>query len=83
MQANKKITKKGSVIIPKTLRAETGLHPGVAVEVIASETSIIIQPIVPVCRICGNADSVVEVAGMKICRNCAEEIAKKAGVIND
>jgi len=35
----------GRVIIPKSLRDELGLHPGVALEICASDGTLVIEPI--------------------------------------
>lgn len=76
MMISKKITKSGGITIPKTVRAEAGVHPGNAVDVRTDGDSIVITPHVPTCKFCGSVDDVKSVIGIEICRKCAEEIAK-------
>lgn len=73
---SKKITKSGGITIPKTVRADVGIHPGTAVDVRTEGNSLVITPHVPTCRFCGCVEAVETVLGIEICCECAEEIAK-------
>lgn len=74
MQASKKITKGGGITIPRGMRHETGILPGVPVDVTADETGIHIVKHVPACFHCGSVDAVKTVCGVEICKQCAEKI---------
>lgn len=74
MQAVKKITRGGGITIPRRIRQETGLLPGVAVDIAADEAGIHIIKHVPACFFCGDADGVKTVRGIEICGKCAGAI---------
>ncbi len=76
---SKKITQKGSITIPKTIRTEAGLFPGNAVDIIVCEDSkgIYITPHVQTCKFCGSVENVTSVLGTEICHKCAGKIAKE------
>lgn len=52
MQASKKVTKGGGVTIPRGIRQETGILPGVPVDITTNEDGIHIQKHVPACFHC-------------------------------
>lgn len=79
MQTTKKVTKGGGITIPRGFRQETGILPGVPVDVTSDEAGIHIVKHVPACCHCGSVDDVKSVLGMEICRNCAGEIAEVFG----
>ena len=58
MQASKKVTKGGGVTIPRGIRQETGILPGVPVDITTNEDGIHIQKHVPACFHCGTVDDV-------------------------
>lgn len=74
MQTSKKITKNGGITIPKVMRVESGIHPGVGVDVKQDGDSIIITPHVNVCRFCSSPQNVKSVMGIDICPDCAAKI---------
>lgn len=76
MQANKKITKGGGITIPRSIRQETGMLPGVPVEVVSDGKGIRIAKHIPACFHCGTVDDVRLACGVEICRNCAGKIAE-------
>lgn len=76
MQMSKKVTKGGGITIPRILRQETGILPGVPVDVTADEAGIHIAKHVPACRFCGTVEDVAAVCGMEVCRTCAGKIAE-------
>lgn len=76
MQANKKITKSGGITIPRGIRQETGILPGVPVEVVSDGKGIHIVKHIPACFHCGTVDDVKLVCGVEICRKCAGKIAE-------
>ena len=51
MQMSKKVTKGGGITIPRILRQETGILPGVPVDVTADAAGIHIVKHVPACRL--------------------------------
>lgn len=76
MQTSKRITKSGGITIPRGMREETGIRPGVPVDVVADGEGIHIMKHVPVCRFCGSVDDVAAACGIKICRECAGKIGE-------
>lgn len=74
MQTSKKITRGGSITLPRGMRQETGILPGVPVDVMSDEAGIHISKHVPACFHCGNVDDVKAVCGVEICRECAGKI---------
>ena len=72
----RRIGKQGTVSLPKSVRAEAGLHPGMAVEIVAKESSLVITPTYAHCFLCGSARDVQTVGGVNICRECAEKIVE-------
>lgn len=79
MQISKKITKGGGLTIPRGMRQETGILPGVPVDVVADGTGIHIVKHVPACRFCGSVDDVAEACGTEVCRKCAGKITEVFG----
>lgn len=73
----KKISKSGSVHLPKELRSEIGMPTGCAVDISTDGESVTICKHIPVCRFCGSAEYVLNVLGIEICRCCAEKIKAK------
>ena len=74
MQASKKITRGGCITIPRMMRQETGLLPGVPVDMVTDEAGIHIVKHVPACFYCGEVDTVKTVCGIEICQKCAGTI---------
>jgi transcriptional pleiotropic regulator of transition state genes len=73
-QTSKIITKGGGITIPRGMRQETGILPGVPVDVVTYKDGIHIVKHIPVCRFCGNTEDVAAVCGIEICRECAGKI---------
>lgn len=77
MTRQKKMTSKGSLTIPKDLRADAGLVPGMAVDLEHRPDGVLIKKHVPVCRFCGSTEEVITVTAMMkidLCRSCGEKI---------
>lgn len=74
MQMKKKVTKGGGITIPRGIRKETGILPGVPVDIRTDEEGIHISKHVPACFHCGTVDNVKTVLGLEICPACAVEI---------
>ena len=72
----KKVTKSGGITIPRVLRQESGLFPGVPVDISAGENGILISKHIPACCCCGTVEEVQIVCDLEICRNCAGKIAE-------
>lgn len=79
MQTSKRITKGGGITIPRGMRQETGILPGVPVDVVTDGDGIHISKHVPACFHCGRVDGVKEACGVEICRECAGKIAEVFG----
>lgn len=74
MQVSKKVTKSGGVTIPRGIRQETGILPGVPVDIKTDGDGIHIQKHVPACFHCGTVEDVQMVCGIEVCRECAVKI---------
>lgn len=79
MIKTKKVTKSGSITLPKELRTETGIYPQTVVDIETKGTEITIKPHVPTCRFCGSAKWIVKVdslCGLEICKSCIAKIVQ-------
>ena len=74
MQMKKKITKGGGITLPRGIRQETGILPGVPVDIVSDEDGIHISKHVPSCFHCGSVEDVKTVCNIEICRKCAVKI---------
>lgn len=74
MQTSKKVTRSGGITIPRAVRQETGILPGVPVDIMTDEDGIHISKHIPACFYCGSVDEVKTVCGIEICRECAGKI---------
>jgi transcriptional pleiotropic regulator of transition state genes len=74
MQASKVITKSGGITFPRGMRQETGILPGVPVDIRTDEDGVHISKHVPACFHCGTVEDVKEVLGLEICPACAAKI---------
>ena len=72
----KKITKMGGITLPRQVRQETGLLPGVPVDMVADRDGVYLSKHVPACFSCGSVEDVMQVLGIEICRACAEKIRR-------
>lgn len=70
----KKIAKSGAITLPRQIRQETGLLPGVPVDIVADKDGMYIAKHVPACFSCGTVKDVFEALGLEICQTCAEKI---------
>lgn len=76
MQTSKKVTRSGGITIPRAVRQETGILPGVPVDIMTDEVGIHIFKHVPACFHCGTIDNVKTVCGIEICESCAGKITE-------
>lgn len=74
MQTSKKVTKSGGITIPRAFRQDTGILPGVPVDIVTDEEGIHITKHVPACFHCGTVDDVKTVCGIEICRSCSAKV---------
>lgn len=72
----KRITKAGSITIPRVLREETGILPGVVVDVKEDEDGIHIKKRFLTCHFCGSVDEVKSIHKIEICKICAKKIVE-------
>jgi len=79
MQTSKRVTKGGSVTIPRGMRQETGILPGVPVDVMTDEQGIHIMKHVSTCFHCGRVDGVRTALDLEICPECAVKIVEVFG----
>ena len=75
----KKIAKSGSLTLPRQIRQETGLLPGVPVDIVADKGGVYIAKHVPACMFCGSVEGVNEVLEIEICQDCAGKIMEVCG----
>lgn len=79
MQVSKKVTKGGGITLPRVMRQETGILPGVPVDMVTDADGIHIRKHVPACFHCGTVDNVKEAFGIEICSDCAVKILEVFG----
>ena len=65
MTVSKRVAKSGAVTLPRQLRQETGILPGVPVDIEADEDGVHIRKHVPTCHFCGTVDDVKTVCGIE------------------
>lgn len=75
----KKVAKSGAITLPRGIRQETGILPGVPVDIETDSEGIHIHKHVPACFHCGTVDEVAEVLGLEVCRKCAALIKEVFG----
>lgn len=73
---SKKVTKSGSITLPKQLRTGLGIFSGNAVDIEQRGEEIVIKKHTQTCHFCGNAENVKNVMGIDICCDCAAKIHK-------
>ena len=72
---SKKLTSKAGITIPKSVRADLGWQPGMAVDLLESEDgALIIRPHVDLCRFCGTHEDVHKYRDVCVCSECAEKM---------
>lgn len=75
---SRKITKSGSLSIPRRIQHDTGIRAGVPVDILPQEDgSLMVTKHTPVCYICGGADNTVEHSGYCLCRECLTKMVKE------
>lgn len=74
----KRLNKQSGLTIPKDIRAQAGFFPGMAVDVSVDEQQqVIVRQHIPTCQLCGSITEVRSVAGITICKSCAQTIIAK------
>lgn len=74
----KKITKSGGITLPRQMRQELGLLPGVALEIsLEADGSLRLCKHTPSCHLCGSADDVKTCKGLTLCRKCSEAFSQE------
>ncbi len=75
MKKTLKITKRGSITLPKDMRCKAGIMPGQAIDIsINDDNSIAVHKHSPSCFICGGYENIVAFKNFEICENCRKEI---------
>lgn len=68
----KKITKSGGITLPRQIRQELGMLPGVVLEISPAEDgSLLLRKHTPCCHLCGSAEDVKTYKGLTLCWKCA------------
>ncbi|MBE7018628.1 MAG: AbrB/MazE/SpoVT family DNA-binding domain-containing protein [Ruminococcaceae bacterium] len=69
----------GRIVLPKAIRKQFGLAEcDDYVEIFTEENSILLKKYERSCVICGKSEGLVQIRDKKICRECVEEILRKA-----
>ncbi len=72
---SKKLTSKAGITVPKSIRADLGWKPGMAVDMIPLEDgSLKIRPHIDQCRFCGTHESVKRYKDICLCPECAAKM---------
>lgn len=72
----RRIGKQGAITLPKILRVEAGLHPGMAVNITVESGAVSITAAHKCCALCGSPEDVRSAAGINVCMSCAREITE-------
>jgi transcriptional pleiotropic regulator of transition state genes len=64
----------GRIVLPKDLRRTMNIGSNAPMEILVHEESIILKKYEPECIFCGNAESVQDFKGKKVCMDCAREL---------
>lgn len=78
MIKHKKLTSKAGITLPKDMRHDAGMAPGMAVDMITTDEGILIRKHVPTCNICGSTEKIIAYAGFEICAECAKYLYEEA-----
>ena len=74
----KKITKSGGITLPRQIRQELGMLPGVALEIRPeADGSLRLCKHAPSCHLCGSAEEVTTHKGLTLCRECAASFSRE------
>ena len=77
MLNRKKISKTGSISIPKLIRSKQGITKETILEVNAMENGdILLKKITPSCFICGSIERSVKLGEKTICTECIRKAIK-------
>ena len=69
----------GRIVLPKAIRKQFGLAEcDDYVEIFTEEHSILLKKYERSCVICGQSEGLMQIKDKKICRECVEEIIRKA-----
>ena len=66
----------GRIVIPIELRRTLNIEEGNSLEIFTDGDNIVLRKYQPGCFICDSLKDVHTVDGVKICKSCAEKIAK-------
>lgn len=84
MERHKKVNSKGGLTIPKELRAEMGLFPGQAVDlVVDGEDTLTLRKHIKTCRFCGTPQEVITIMGIDTCDTCSRELVDAIREVHD
>lgn len=64
----------GRVALPKELRDIRGIKAGDPVAIYVDGNVICLEKHVPGCTLCGSTEQLLEVEGVKICRDCGTKV---------
>lgn len=73
----RRIDDLGRVVIPKELRTIRGIKEGDPVAIYVDGDAICLEKHTPGCTLCGSTEQLMDVDGIKICRDCGVKVVDK------
>lgn len=72
----RKIDKLGRLVLPKPYRDYLKFKLNEEVEILLTDTGVLVKKIYPVCVFCGNTENLFAIQHNYICKYCAEEVER-------
>lgn len=80
----RRIDELGRFVVPKEIRRNLGVSPGVPMEIFMDGNKIILQKFRSCCSFCGETGHLFEYKGVQICQDCIDKMNKlKEGQLNN
>ena len=73
----RRVDELGRICLPMELRRTLGIGIKDTMEMFIDGEKIVLKKYTPGCQFCDNADGLVEVGKVVLCRACAKEIVRK------
>ena len=70
----REIDKLGRIVISKDIRKHLGINPGDTLQINAEGDTIVIKKAEQKCVFCNSDESLVELDGKSVCRDCVEKL---------
>ena len=72
----RKVDELGRIVLPIELRRTLNIEVRDPVEIFVDEETILLKKYTPACILCGDADSLLEYKGKKICKACIKQLSE-------